>query len=203
MLAPLLAVALDAAPLDAPVGTPQTNTSPPDAAPPAAAPPVGEILIALDALGGSSAWSGDPVTYGGLTLGLRLYQIFTPFAQGRLGYGRIDQRLLTLLSLGLCAGGYIGDRFYPRGFISFSHQHEESMASVDEEPGGAIFGVGAGIRHRAGVQLGAGFDIVLQRTPQYEVTAGPEISTLFMTYSTGPGFYGMIGLVAGGHVRFF
>lgn len=163
----------------------------------------GEIHAALGVSGGLSDWSGDPVSYGFLRLGLRLFGIITPFAQGRLGYGRVDQRLLTFLSLGVEAGFWVNDQFYPRGFVAFVHQHEESMAAVDEEPFGALLGIGPGIRHRAGAQFGAGVDIVIHRNAGLTLTAGPELSGAYLTYSSGPNWYGTASAVLGGSLHLF
>jgi hypothetical protein len=165
--------------------------------------PKGEIHASLSTSLGSSDWSGDPVGYGALRLGLRLFGVVTPFAQGRLGYGKVDQRLLTFLSLGLEAGVSLQDRFYPRGFLAFVHQHEESMAAVDEEPLGAVLGIGPGIRHRAGIQFGAGFDVVIHRKGGFELTVGPELSGAYLTYSSGPNWYGTASVSLGGSFRLF
>jgi hypothetical protein len=162
-----------------------------------------EIVIALSGSLGSSDWSGDPVGYGATKLGLRLFGVITPFAQGRLGYGKVDQRLLTFLSLGLEAGFWLQDRFYPRGWLAVVHQHEESMAAVAEEPFGAVLGIGPGIRHRAGVQFGAGFDVVIDRGKSYELTVGPELTGAYLTYSSGPNWYGTAGASLGGAFRLF
>jgi hypothetical protein len=199
----LLPLPLDA--MNAPSAPPASVASAEAApvAPAKAAPPTGEVQLALGLAGGTSGWSGDPVSYSSLKIGLRLFRIVSPFVQGRLGYGRIDQRMLTFLSAGVEAGGYIQDRFFPKGFVAFVHQHEESMASVDEEPFGALMGIGPGIRHRAGVQLGAGFDVVAVREPRYELTVGPELVTAFLTYSSGPGWYGFVGIVGGGNFHLF
>ena len=39
---------------------------------------------------------------------------------------------------------------------------------------GALLGIGTGIRHRAGVQVGIGWEYVAYRQPSYEITVGPE-----------------------------
>lgn len=184
------------------------STIAPAAAEPSAAevappPPRGELLVGIGVAGGSSTWSGDPVGYGDLKLGLRLFRVITPFVQGRLGYGRVDQRLLTFLSAGLEGGAYIQDRYFPRGFVGFVHQHEESMASVDEEPFGALLGIGPGIRHRAGVQFGLGFDFVVHRGARYDIKVGPEAMASYLTYSSGPNWYVLVGVAGSAHFNLF
>lgn len=199
MLAPLFALALDGPALAAG----DAAASKPPVAAPAPVKPRGEILVAVGAAAGTSNWSGDPVGYGGLRLGLRLFRIVTPFVEGRLGYGRVDQRLLTMLSIGVEAGGYVQERFFLRGYLAFVHQHEESIAAVAEEPFGAVLGIGVGIRHRAGAQIGAGFDVVVHRGARYDLTIGPELTSVFLTYSSGPSWYGLIGVAGRAHFHLF
>lgn len=197
MLLPLLATTIAPAAATPPAG------AEPSAAEVAPAPARGELLVGIGVAGGSSGWSGDPVGYGDLKLGLRLFRVITPFVQGRLGYGRVDQRLLTFLSAGLEGGAYIQDRYFPRGFVAFVHQHEESMASVDEEPFGALLGVGPGIRHRVGVQLGLGFDFVVHRAARYDIKVGPEAMAAYLTYSSGPSLYVVVGVAGSAHFNLF
>jgi len=187
MLAPLLVHALA-------LSSPQGDAS---------AAPRGEFQAALSLAAGSSDWSGDPVGYSALKLGLRLFSVITPFAQIRLGYGIVDQRALTFLSLGVEGGYFIKENLFPRAFVAFVHQHEESMAVVAEQPFGAVLGIGSGIRHRAGAQMGLGLDVVVQRSAAYQLTVGPEVTAVYLTYSSGPSWYGLIGIVGAGHFRVF
>lgn len=163
----------------------------------------GQLLISIGLAAGGTTWRGDPLGVGSLTLGLRLYRSIALLVQGRLGYGRVDQRQLTAILVGLAGGGYLTPRSYGRLSVSFVHQHEESIAAVAEQPGGALLGIGTGIRHRAGVQVGLGCDFVAYRQPNYELTVGPEAAVSYLTYSTGPSIYGFVGIAAGGAFRLF
>jgi hypothetical protein len=165
--------------------------------------PRGEFVLGLGVTGGATNWSGDVTSYGAMTLGLRLFGVITPFAQGRLGYGTVDQRMLTFLSLGLMGGYHVTERIYPRAVLAFVHQHEESMAAVAYEPLGATLGIGVGIRHRAGVQFGLGCDFLVFRAPKFELTVGPELTGVYLTYSSGPNWYGLLSVSAGGHFQVF
>ena len=61
----------------------------------------------------------------------------------------IDDRVLTYLSLGSTLYGHIGiARPYVR--LALVHQHEEPTSAYRDDPFGAMFGVGDGIRHRGG-----------------------------------------------------
>lgn len=174
-----------------------------EAAPPSADVPRGEFLVDIGLAAGSSDWSGDPVSYGALKLGLRLFRVVTPFLQGRLGYGVIDQRSLIFLSIGVQGGFLLKERYYPRAVLAFVHQHEESVAAVADHTFEAALGIGGGIRHRAGVQMGLGLDIILRRTATYELSVGPEATAVYLTYSSGPTWYGVIGAVGAAHFRVF
>jgi hypothetical protein len=163
----------------------------------------GEFFVGLGASAGLTNWSGDPAGYGSLGIGLRIYEIITPFAEARVGYGRIDQRLLTFLSLGVMGTFHPTTKIAPRMLIGVVHQHEESIAAVAQEPAGALLGIGVGIRHRAGIQLGLGCDFTVYEKERYVITVGPELRGAYLTYSSGPSLYGQIGAVASGYFRLF
>ena len=185
---------MDAAVETAPVATQSQH---------AVAKPRGQLLVGLGLLAGGTTWRGDPLGAGSLTLGLRLYRAIALVVQGRLGYGRVDQRQLTGILVGLSGGGYLTDRSYGKVSALFIHQHEESIAAVAEQPGGALLGIGTGIRHRAGVQVGIGWEYVAYRQPSYEITVGPEAAISYLTYSSGPSVYGVAGIAAHGVFRLF
>jgi hypothetical protein len=160
-------------------------------------------MTAVTLGGGATNWRGDGVGYGGLGLGLRLFGVVTPFVDVRLGYGAVDQRLLTFLSIGVEGGYAVSDFVYPRIRAAFVHQHEESMAAVAEEPFGAVLGIGKGIRHRAGGVFGLGVDFTILRRPKLRLTAGPEVSVAVLGYSSGPSVYVVVAGNLGLHVPLF
>ncbi len=184
------------APAKAPTGTTAETSPPPQKM-------RGQLLLSVGLLTGGTTWQSDPLGTGSLLLGLRLYRTIALVVQGRLGYARIDQRQLTAILVGLMGGGYLSEKVYGRLSVSFIHQHEESIAAVAEQPGGALLGIGTGIRHRAGVQGNLGVDFVAYRQPKYELTIGPEVALSYLTYSTGPSVYGFVGLSVGGAFHLF
>lgn len=186
------------------------------AAPPAESPPAViesqptrvqrrrvELLAAVGAAVGGTSWTGDPLGYGSFTLGLRLFRILTPFGMARVGYGNVDERLLTFLSIGLQVGYPIRERAYPYVRLAFVHQHEESLAVVVEDPLSAVLGVGSAIRHRAGGTVALGCDFVLLRRPRGELLLGPEAMLAYLGYSSGPNLYGSVGVQFGGSLTVF
>jgi hypothetical protein len=165
--------------------------------------PRGEFFVGLGTSVGLTDWAGDPAGYGSFGIGLRLFEVVMPFAEARVGYGRIDQRLLTFLSLGVAGTFHPTPKIAPRILIGAVHQHEESLAAVAQEPAGALLGIGGGIRHRAGVQLGLACDFTVYQKEKFIITVGPELRGAYLTYSSGPSWYGQIGAVASGYFRLF
>lgn len=163
----------------------------------------GELFAGLGGSAGLTDWSGDPISYGAFGLGLRLYEMITPFAEARIGYGRVDQRLLTFLSIGVMGTYHVTNKIAPRILVGAVHQHEESLAAVAQEPWGAVLGIGGGIRHRAGVQFGVACDFKVYDKGRFVLSVGPELRGAYLTYSSGPSWYGQLGAVAQGHFRLF
>ncbi len=70
------------------------------------------------------------------------------------------------------------------------HQHEETISSVAAEPFGAVFGVGDGIRHRAGLDGGLGVDIPFAKQKAWEFHARVELLLTGFPDVRGPAIYG-------------
>lgn len=170
------------------------------AAAPSASParPRVELQAALGVDVGGSSWSGDALGHGTLLVGLRLFRIVGLFGMARVGYGAVDQRLLTFLTLGLQLGYLFKDAYYPYLRLGGVHQHEESLASAAQNPWGTLFGIGTGIRHRAGLVGSVGCDFVLRSGKRGALSLGPEVALSYLTYSSGPSVYGFVGAQLGG-----
>lgn len=168
---------------------------------PAPAPARGALTFGVGVAAGASGWSGDGVGYGGLSFGLRLARVVTPYVGASLGYGRVDERLLTRLTIGVDVGVTLAARYRPHAFVAFVHQHEESLASVAEQPAGAVLGIGAGIRHRAGAHLGMGFDWRVRDGEALQLWLGPTVDATYLTYSSGPSWYFTAGVALTGTLR--
>jgi hypothetical protein len=136
-------------------------------------------------------------------LGLRLFGVATVCFGGALGYAAVDERLLTRLDVGIDLGYTFAERYRPHLYVGFVHQHEESLAAVAQEPGGAVLGIGTGIRHRAGLHVGAGFDVRVWTSGAAQLSLGPELSMMDLGYSTGPQWYWFGGVTAQLNVRLF
>ncbi len=169
--------------------------------PAAAARARGELALGVGLEGGSSDWTGDPLAYGSGVMGLRILRVVRPYFGLAVGYARVDQRVLTRLTIGVSLSVPIADRFFPRVYVALVHQHEESLAALAQQAFGAILGIGTGIRHRAGVHMGLGFDVQLYRNPSTTLSLGPDLSAMYLTYSSGPAWYFTAGALLTGHFR--
>lgn len=149
----------------------------------------GDLQLALGVGGQASSWRGDGSGFTSLKLGYRFADLVAPYFLLRVGYASVDQRMLTLLSL----GGQIWGRIGPvRPYLRFGlvHQHEETMASVANAPFGTLFGVGDGIRHRAGLDGALGVDIPFARKKSWQFHAMIEGILSGFPDDRGPGIYG-------------
>jgi len=96
-----------------------------------------------------STWRGDYGAGTTLRVGARFSHIVAGDFQVWESYASVNHRIDTGLSIGATA--FIPLRLvhpYLRLFVM--HQHEEGLVSVVNAPAGYLFGIGAGIRHRAG-----------------------------------------------------
>jgi len=104
----------------------------------------------------ASSWRGDYGAGGTLRAGLRFSRVFSVDFQVWESLATVNERLNTGLSLGIT--GVVPLRLvHPYARLFAMHQHEEGLVSVEYAPAGTLFGIGAGIRHRAagGLSLGA------------------------------------------------
>lgn len=157
-----------------------------------------DVRLNLSLSGAGSEWRSDAAAWGGLGLGARFLDLIGIYALGRFGYGSVDQRMLTLLAIGAQIWGRLGPtRPYAR--IAFIHQHEEPIPAVEQNVGGAIFGVGDGIRHRGGAEGALGVDWTFYQKLPWSVFANAEASFAGFPNSSGPGWYILGGVGLGIH----
>ena len=125
----------------------------------------GEIQIdAGTALLGSS-WQGDFAGGGLLRLGYRFKHVIAIDLVGWEQLAAVNDRLDTGLTFGVT--GFIPlKRVRPSLRLFAIHQHEEGLVSVAQTPAGFLFGIGSGIRHRAGGGLTLGAGIPFHHHPQ-------------------------------------
>lgn len=143
-----------------------------------------------------SSWRGDGVIAQSLKLGVRFKDLIAVDALTRLGYGTVDTRVLTYLSLGTTLYGRFGP-VRPYGRLALVHQHEEPTSAVRNDPFGALFGVGDGIRHRGGFGASLGSDFIVARGKSVEFLLGADLNGTWFADPRGPALYFGGGLWAG------
>jgi len=147
-----------------------------------------EIQIATGPGAFASSWHGDGAVAQSLKLGLRFVDAVSIDALTRLGYGAVDERVLTYLSLGATIYGRIKVvRPYVR--LALVHQHEEPTSAVRDDPFGALFGVGNGIRHRGGFGGSLGVDVPVWKKDRTEFVLGIDGTTTWFPDPRGPNLY--------------
>lgn len=155
-----------------------------------------EVQVASGPVANGSSWRGDGSVSQSLKLGLRFKEMIAIDALTRLGYGTVDDRVLTYLSLGSTLYGRIGvARPYVR--VAVVHQHEEPTSAVRNDPFGALFGVGDGIRHRGGLGSSLGADFVVAKGRRAELVVGLDANGTWFPDPRGPSLYYGGGLWAG------
>jgi hypothetical protein len=155
-----------------------------------------DLQLALGAYGGGTDWKGDGVAASTFKVGVRGWDRVAPYFLARIGYGSVDSRLVTMLSLGAQVWGRLGT-FRPYARFGFAHQHEEPLAYVGRNKLGALFGVGDGIRHRAGLDGAAGFDLPVRRWTKAELYLNVEGTTSWFMNSSGPSWFWGGGVALG------
>jgi hypothetical protein len=144
-----------------------------------------------------TTWRGDAGAQSSLELALMPSTWIGFYFLGRLGAGIIDERLLTYVSAGARFSFTIVPNVDVVARIAISHQHEETLHVVAEDPAGAIFGIGDGIRHRGGGEAAAGMLFTLAEADDLQVFVSFEGSAVLFPDDRGPVFYGGIASALG------
>jgi len=157
-----------------------------------------EAILETAMAGGSSSWAGDPVALSEMRLGFRFMETGALYFQGALGYAPVNSRELVQVAFG---AQFWLRLWHVRPYLRVGaiHQHEESTAAWKTDFAESLFGVGNGIRHRAGGEGGLGVDVPFYRGEKVEVVGSIEASTPFFPDERGPHFYLLGGLGLGVH----
>jgi hypothetical protein len=158
----------------------------------------GELQLATGPGAYASSWRGDGAFAQSLKLGYRMADLIAIDTVSRLGYAAVDERVLTYLSLGVTAYARLG-RARPWARLALVHQHEEPLPAVRDDPGGTLFGVGDGVRHRGGGGASLGVDLPVHRKDRTEVFLGLDSSLAYFPDPRGPTLYFGGSLWAGVH----
>jgi hypothetical protein len=148
----------------------------------------GELQLASGPGAYGSSWRGDGSFGQALKIGYRFGDLVAIDTVSRLGYGSVDDRVITYLSLGGTLYGRIW-KLRPYVRLAFVHQHEEPTPGVRNDPFGTVFGVGDGIRHRGGFGSSLGVDYPLFKKDKTEMTVGIDTSGVWFPDPRGPKLY--------------
>ena len=161
----------------------------------------GELDLAVGAGASTSTWEGD----GGGGSRLELSYFFrrlpwlAPMFVGKVEYSTIDDRISTYFSLGAQARRELGP-VLGVARAGIVHAHEESMAAVLAAPFEALFGVGDGIRHRAGCNAGVGLQVPFGHHRRGDFYGAVDVGATWFFDDRGPSWYLSGGVAIG--VRF-
>ena len=159
----------------------------------------GEVDLALGLDAADSDWDDDRLSYGSFKAGYRFGGL--PWFQltyiGKLGYGTVDERMLTYLSAGPEVRPALSEavRPYLRGTVV--HQHEENVDAAQDQPYQALVGVGDGIRHRAGVAGALGVEFPFAQHLVGDFYASLDLSATYFPDDRGPHRYLTAGVSIG------
>jgi hypothetical protein len=155
----------------------------------------GEAQVEVGGAAAASTWRKDLGGGSLLRFGYRLGGVVAVDVVTWEQFFLVNHRLNTGLTLGI-SGFWRLATVRPSGRFYFIHQHEEALVSIEDHPFGTVFGIGAGIRHRAGGGVNLGVEIPLRRMgvgELYLATGGSM--TWFPDAALGPSAY--FGLNAG------
>lgn len=157
-----------------------------------------EVAGELAPLAGASTWRGDTVVGGQLRLALRFAHVVAVDVVTWETYGAVDRRANTGLTFGVT--GFLPlEKVRPFARLFAIHQHEEGLVAVREHPWGTLFGIGAGIRHRAGGGATLGAEVPFHRLGSAEVYGVFGVTSVWFPDATlGPAAYVMGYVGVGG-----
>lgn len=146
------------------------------------------IQLATGPGGMASTWRGDGALSGGLRLGVRFIDLISIEFIGRLAYSTVDERTLSYFGFGGTIYGRLGN-VRPFARIALVHQHEETVAALKNDAGGALLGIGDGIRHRGGFSWSLGADIPVGRRGPAQFFVGFDALATVFPDPRGPSWY--------------
>jgi hypothetical protein len=150
----------------------------------------GEIQIDAGTALLASSWQGDFAGGGMLRLGYRFKRVISIDFVGWEQLAVVNDRMDTGLTFGVT--GFIPLRRVRPSLRLFAiHQHEEGVVSVAQTPAGFLFGIGSGIRHRAGGGLTLGAEIPFHKSKNgdFEWVILADLEGIWFPDPLGPTFY--------------
>jgi len=146
----------------------------------------GELDLDAGLVATTTAWPGDHG--GGASLDASWW--FRPWIGasfiGKEQYATVDDRYLSYFSVNAAVRHPAGP-LRLTGTLGVVHQHEEPRAAVMEQPFQSLFGVGDGIRHRAGGRAGVQLALPVKQLGHGDVFVALDLDlTAFADDDRGP-----------------
>jgi hypothetical protein len=150
----------------------------------------GELDLALGLDAADSEWDEDHLSYGTFKLGYRFWQPWFQLTYiGKLGYGSVDERILTYLSFGPEVRPQLFDRLRPYVRATLVHQHEENVDAAQNQPFQSAIGVGDGLRHRGGFAGAVGLEVPFYELPRGDWYVSFDLAATYFPDDRGPHRY--------------
>jgi hypothetical protein len=150
----------------------------------------GELDLALGLDAADSEWDEDHLSYGTFKLGYRFWQPWFQLTYiGKLGYGSVDERILTYLSFGPEVRPQLFERLRPYARATLVHQHEENVDAAQNQPFQSAIGVGDGLRHRGGFAGALGLEIPFYELPRGDWYLSFDLAATYFPDDRGPHRY--------------
>lgn len=157
----------------------------------------GELDLNLGLQATTTEWPADHGGGGTLDLGFWFTDWIGATFLGKEHYAAVDERFMTYLSVNAAVRHDFGP-VRVTGSLGLVHQHEETGSAIMEQPFGALFGIGDGIRHRAGSRTGVSI-----ATPVFHYAKGAVFvaldvdATVFSENERGPQWMTSAGISVG------
>jgi hypothetical protein len=155
---------------------------------PSASASAGVLSVDAGLEASATSWESDSAGFGTLRFGYGFSPRFAVYAEGKLGVGAVDERVVQTIDVGARLARPVG-RLSPYLRAGIVHQHESPGDAVDRDPAATLGGWGNAIRHRAGASAAVGADVRLGRHRRGEFFASLELGTSLLVNEDGPAWY--------------
>lgn len=157
----------------------------------------GELDLDAGLVASTTAWPGDHGGGAALDASWWFRRWIGASFVGKEQYATVDDRYLSYFSVNAVARHAAGPLrlTYALGLV---HQHEEPRAAVMEQPFQSLFGVGDGIRHRAGGRAAVQLALPVKQLAHGDVFVALDLdATVFADDDRGPRWMTSAGLSLG------
>ncbi len=157
----------------------------------------GELDLDAGLVATTTAWPGDHGGGGALDASWWFRPWIGASFVGKEQYATVDDRYLSYFSVNAVVRHPAGP-LRITGALGLVHQHEEPRAAVMEQPLESLFGVGDGIRHRAGGRGALSLALPIRDNAHGKTFVALDLdTTVFADADRGPRWMASAGLSIG------